>query len=163
MNRLVPVLLVSALIPTQSVLAQRTHAGNGEFDACRLLNASDVTPLLGGETATSKLTQGGQTCTWSSASSKVKLLVRTPESTRTKPEVTFDHYKTGPHLNFVLADEPILGDHAVSAVTPYGAEFMVLKKNRILFVQYAEPYGVKGTPEFLARAKPAIKKAVDAF
>ena len=77
--------------------------------------------------------------------------------------MTFDHNKSGPHFIYILVDEPTLGDHAVSAVTPYGAEFMVLKKDRILFVQYMQQYGVKGTAEMVAKAKPAIKKAVDAF
>jgi hypothetical protein len=60
-------------------------------------------------------------------------------------------------------DDKELGDHAVEAVTPYGLEFMVLKKDRILSVQYGPGYGVKGTPEMLAQAKSIVRKAVDAF
>jgi hypothetical protein len=139
----------------------RAGVSAGKFDSCRLLSPGDAAVLVG-DGATSVMTQGGQLCTWKSAG-KMKLMVRTPESTRTKPEVTFDNYKTGPHTNYTIADEPDLGDHAVSAITPYGVEFMVLKKDRILWVQYFGAYGMKGTPEMLAKAKPVIKKAVDAF
>jgi hypothetical protein len=135
--------------------------GANKYDACRLLTVGDVTVLLGEGTA-STLTQGGQNCTWRS-DGKMKLMVRTPESTRTKPEVSFEQYKTGPHRDYTIADEKELGDHAVSAITPFGVEFMVLKKDRILYVQYFGPYGMKGTPEMLARARPVMKKAVDAF
>ncbi len=133
-----------------------------KYDACRLLRTADPEAILGAG-ATSLLTQGGQNCTWTSADHKKKLMVRTPESTRTKPEATFDRYRTGPHTNYIMADEAGLGDHAVSSITPYGVEFMVLKKDRILYIQDMNPYGVKGTPEMLAQARPVIKKAVEAF
>jgi len=132
-----------------------------KYDSCRLLSPADAAVLIG-DGAASTMTNGGQLCTWRSAG-KMKLMVRTPESTRTKPDVTFERYKTGPHTNTTIADEPDLGNHAVSAVTSYGVDFMVLKKDRILWVQYFGPYGMKGTPEMLAKAKPIIKKAVEAF
>ena len=124
--------------------------------------SADAAVILG-DGATSFLSPGGQTCTWTSVDKHRKLLVRTPESTRTKPEVTFEQYKTGPHRDYVIADEPEFGDHAVSAITPYGVDFMILKKDRILFIQDGQPYGVKGNAEMLATAKPIVKKAFAAF
>jgi hypothetical protein len=127
-----------------------------------VLTAAEVSVLLGG-TATSELTQGGQHCTWKTEGSKEKLIVRTQEQTRTPADVAYDKYRNGPHFNYSITDQPSLGDHACTAITSYGIELMVLKHNEILFIQYAAQYGVKGTPEMLAKAMPVFKKAATAF
>lgn len=127
-----------------------------------MLSAADVGSLIGG-TATSELTQSGQNCTWRSDASKERLMVRTQEQMRTPADVAYDKYRNGPHFNYVLKDEPSIGDHACSAITPYGIEFMMLKHGEILFIQYAAGYGVKGSPEMLEKAIPLFKKAADAF
>ena len=159
------------LIPCVSH-AQRTHSGGraqgnrsepgAHYDACKLLTISDVTPILG-DGATQELTQGGQNCEFRSADKKSKLFVRTPESTRTEPEVTFKNYKTGPHHNYTIADEKDLGDEAVSAITPSGVEIMALKQHRILYIQDYGPYGSKGTSDALNKLRPIAKKAASAF
>jgi hypothetical protein len=154
---------LALLLAWQGRPARPPHGGIvNKYDACRLLDADDAAVILGAG-ATSFLSPGGQTCTWTSADKHRKLSVRTPESTRTKPEVTFEQYKTGPHHDFTIADEPEMGDHAVSAITPYGVEFMVLKQDRILFIQDGAAYGVKGTAEMLNTARPIAKKAFAAF
>ncbi|HMI57770.1 MAG TPA: hypothetical protein VK511_06965, partial [Gemmatimonadaceae bacterium] len=134
--------------------AQRTRHGDAapsnrsapgaHYDACKLLSIADVTPILG-DGATEQLTQGGQNCEFRSADKKEKLFVRTPESTRTEPEVTFKNYRTGPHHNYTIADEKDLGDEAVSAITPSGVEIMALKQHRILYIQDYGAYGSKGS------------------
>lgn len=154
------------------VHAQRGHHAQGDksnksapgahYDACKLVQTSDVAPILG-DGAVQALTQGGQTCTFRSADGKRKLFVRTPESTRTEPEVTFNNYKTGPHHNYVIADEKDIGDAAVSAVTPYGVEIMAVKQHRILYLQDYGPYGSKGTSDMLSQLRPLAKKAASAF
>ena len=152
--------------------AQRTHGGDrsqsnrsapgAHYDACKLLTVADVTPILG-DGATQEMTQGGQNCEFRSADKKHKLFVRTPESTRTEPEVTFKNYRTGPHHNYTIADEKDLGDEAVSAITPAGVEIMALKQHRILYIQDYGPYGSKGTSEMLNTLRPIAKKAAGAF
>jgi len=151
--------------------AQRTHSGGAQsnrsvpgahYDACKLLSIADVTPILG-DGATQQLTQGGQNCEFRSADKKKKLFVRTPESTRTEPEVTFKNYRTGPHHDYTIADEKDLGDEAVSAITPSGVEIMALKQHRILYIQDYGAYGSKGTSEMLNTLRPIAKKAASAF
>ncbi|MEP6832567.1 MAG: hypothetical protein ABJB74_04195 [Gemmatimonas sp.] len=132
------------------------------YDACKLLSIADVTPIVG-PGATEQLTQGGQNCEFVSADKKHKLFVRTPESTRTEPEVSFKNYRTGPHRNYTIADEKDLGDEAVSAITPAGVEFMALKQHRILYIQDYPGYGFKGTAEMLSKLRPIAKKAFSAF
>jgi hypothetical protein len=147
--------------------AQRRPQGNrslpgAHYDACKLLTVADVTPILG-DGATQQLTQGGQNCEFRSADKKHKLFVRTPESTRTEPEVSFKNYRTGPHNNYKMADEKDLGDEAVSAITPGGVEIMALKQHRILYIQDYAGYGTKGSAEMLDKLRPIAKKAADAF
>jgi hypothetical protein len=151
--------------------AQRSHSGGAQsnrsapgahYDACKLLSVADVTPILG-DGATQELTQGGQNCEFRSADKKRKVFVRTPESTRTEPEVTFKNYKTGPHHDYTIADEKDLGDEAVSALTPSGVEIMALKQHRILYIQDFGPYGSKGSADMLNTLRPIAKKAAGAF
>ena len=137
-------------------------APGAHYDACKLLSIADVTPILG-DGATQQLTQGGQNCEFRSADKKQKLFVRTPESTRTEPEVTFKDYRTGPHHNYTIADEKDLGDEAVSAITPAGVEIMALKQHRILYIQDYGAYGTKGSAEMLNKLRPIAKKAAGAF
>ncbi|HEV7706503.1 MAG TPA: hypothetical protein VGO46_19595 [Gemmatimonadaceae bacterium] len=164
--------ITAALLIPSRVHAQRTHGGDrsqsnrsapgAHYDACKLLSIADVTPILG-DGATQELTQGGQNCEFRSADKKQKLFVRTPESTRTEPEVTFKNYRDGPHHNYTIADEKDLGDEAVSAITPAGVEIMALKQHRILYIQDYGPYGSKGTSESLNKLRPIAKKAASAF
>jgi hypothetical protein len=159
------------LIPSVSH-AQRTRHGDAapsnrsapgaHYDACKLLSIADVTPILG-DGATQQMTQGGQNCEFRSADKKRKVFVRTPESTRTEPEVTFKNYRTGPHHDYTIADEKDLGDEAVSAITPAGVEIMALKQHRILFIQDYGPYGSKGSAEMLNKLRPIAIKAAGAF
>jgi hypothetical protein len=143
--------------------AQSNRSAPGaHYDACKLLAIADVTSILG-DGATQQLTQGGQNCEFRSADKKHKLFVRTPESTRTEPEVTFKNYRTGPHHNYTIADESGLGDEAVSAITPTGVEIMALKQHRILYIQDYAGYGSKGSAEMLNKLRPIAKKAADAF
>jgi hypothetical protein len=146
----------------QRTPASGLSAPGAHYDACKLLQLADVTPIMG-DGATEELTQGGQTCTFRSADKKRKLFVRTPESTRTPADVSFKNYRTGPHHNYTIADEKGLGDEAVSAITPMGVEIMALKQNRILYIQDYPGYGSKGTAEMLNQLRPIAKKAADAF
>jgi hypothetical protein len=137
-------------------------APGAHYDACRLLSLADVTPILG-DGATQQLTQGGQNCEFRSADKKHKLFVRTPESTRTEPEVTYKNFRTGPHHDYTMADESGLGDEAVSAITPAGVEIMALKQHRILYIQDYRGYGSKGSAEMLDALRPIAKKAAAEF
>jgi hypothetical protein len=149
--------------PQRGDRAQGNRSAPGaHYDACKLLSIGDVTPILGNG-ATQELTQGGQNCEFRSADKKHKLFVRTPESTRTEPEVTFKNYRTGPHHNYTIADEKDLGDEAVSAITPSGVEIMALKQHRILYIQDYAGYGSRGSKEMLDKLLPIAKKAAGAF
>lgn len=170
LRRIVACIAAALCIPSVSH-AQRTHSGGSQsnrsapgahYDACKLLTVADITPILG-DGATQELTQGGQNCEFRSADKKRKVFVRTPESTRTEPEVTFKNYKTGPHHEYTIADEKDLGDEAVSALTPFGVEIMALKQHRILYIQDFGPYGSKGTTDMLNTLRPIAKKAAGAF
>lgn len=164
--RTVSVLLLSVLLVPTLASAQHQPRGNSasaaKYNACKYLTSADVSSLIGAN-ATSELTQLGQNCTWRAEGSKEKLMVRTQEQTRTPADVAYDRYKNGPHFNYQIKEQPSLGDHAVTAITPYGIELMVLKHNEILFIQYGAGYGVKGSPEMLEKALPVFKKAADAF
>ena len=149
--------------PARADRSQSNRSAPGaHYDACKLLTIADVTPILG-DGATQQLTQGGQNCEFRSADKKHKLFVRTPESTRTEPEVTFKNYRTGPHHDYKIADEKDLGDEAVSAITPSGVEIMALKQHRILYIQDYAGYGTKGSSDMLDKLRPIAKKAAAAF
>ena len=130
-------------------------------DACALLKATDVAPLLGG-TPTSTTTPEGMTCTWTGSNAKHKLLILTYKD-MVPGGVMFMGARQGAQAQegAKVSDETGIGDKAFSSQVSFGAVFMVLKQGRVLQLQYWT--GGKGTSQDVAALRPLVKKAVAAF
>lgn len=145
-------LMVWMLVPGQ--LAAKT-------DACALLKASDVAPLLGGS-PTNTTTPEKMTCTWTGSNAKRKLLILTYKE-MVPGNVMFMGARQGAQSQegAKVSDENGIGDQAFSSQVSFGAVFMVLKQGRVLQVQYWT--GGQGTSQDVAALRAVVKKAVAAF
>lgn len=132
-----------------------------ETDACALLKAADVAPLLGG-TPTNTTTPERMTCTWTGSNAKHKLLILTYKD-RVPGDVLFMGARQGAQAQegVKVSDETGIGDRAFSAQESFGAVFMVLKHGRVLQLQYWT--GGRGTSQDVAALRAVVKKAVAAF
>ncbi len=130
-------------------------------DACALLKAADVAPLLGG-TPTSTTTPEKMTCTWTGSNAKRKLLILTYKE-MVPGNVMFMGARQGVERDGKrkASDEAGIGDQAFSVQESFGVVFMVLKQGHVLQLQYWT--GGRGTSQDVAALKPVVKKAVAAF
>jgi hypothetical protein len=133
-----------------------------QTDACALLKADDVAPLLGG-TPTHTATPEGQACTWIGASADRKLIVLTYKNMGVPGEAAFMGARKGAQAgeNAKVSDETGIGDRAFSGQVSFGALFVVLKQGRLLQLQYWT--GGQGTSQDVAALRPVVQKAVAAF
>jgi hypothetical protein len=142
--------------------SMNARSGTAVPDACDLLKVSDVTPLLGG-TPVSQGSPGGQVCTWKGADPKRKLMVITYRAEGPGAEAAFGGARHGAQADAEakVSDETGIGDQAFSAQVSFGAIFVVLKKGRLLQLQYWT--GDRGTSQDLEALRPVAMKAVAAF
>jgi len=133
-----------------------------QTDACALLKAGDVAPLLGG-TPTHKASPQGQVCTWIGAEAGRKLIILTYKNRGVPGEAAFMGARKGAQAgeNAKVSDETGIGDQAFSAQVSFGVVFVVLKQGRLLQVQYWT--GGQGTSQDVAALRPVVQKAVAAF
>jgi hypothetical protein len=133
-----------------------------ETDACALLKAADVAPLLGG-TPVSKGSPEGATCTWTRANANRKLLIIAYKNKNIPGDMAFMGARHGAEAEegSKVSDETGIGDKAFSAQTAFGAVFIVLKQGRMLQLQYWTK--VQGTSQDVAALRPVVKKAVAAL
>jgi hypothetical protein len=133
-----------------------------QTDACALLKAGDVAPLLGG-TPTHKASPQGQVCTWIGAEAGRKLIILTYKNRGVPGEAAFMGARKGAQAgeNAKVNDESGIGDQAFSAQVSFGVVFVVLKQGRLLQVQYWT--GGQGTSQDVAALRPVVQKAVAAF
>jgi hypothetical protein len=133
-----------------------------QTDACALVKAGDAAALLGG-TPVSKSTPGGGACTWTGAVAGHKLLILTYKNTGVPGEAAYMGAHQGAQAadNAKVSDEVGLGDKAFSSTTSFGAVFVVLKRGRLLQIQYWT--GGPGTSQDVAALRPVVQKAVAAF
>jgi len=134
-----------------------------QTDACALLKAGDVAPLLGG-TATPTATPEGGACTWIGATAGRKLIVLTYKNLGGVPgEGAFMGARMGAQADedAKVSDETGIGDRAFSGQVSFGAVFVVLKQGRLLQLQYWT--GSQGTIQDIAALRPLALKAVAAF
>ena len=148
------VLTLAAWLLAPGPLAAKT-------DACALLKAADVAPLLGG-TPTNTTTPEKMTCTWTGSNAKRKLLILTYKE-MVPGNVMFMGARQGAQgqEGAKVSDESGIGDKAFSVQESFGVVFMVLKQGRVLQLQYWT--GGQGTSQDVAALKPVVKKAVAAF
>jgi len=141
-------LLAPGLLPAQT-------------NACALLKAADVAPLLGG-TPTNTTTPKGMTCTWTGSNAKRKLIILTYED-RIPGSVMFMGARQGAGADGkkMVSDETGIGDKAFSVQESFGVIFIVLKQGRVLQLQYLT--GGQATSQDVAALRPLMKKAVAAF
>jgi hypothetical protein len=130
-------------------------------DACGLLKAADVAPLLGG-TPTNTTTPEKMTCTWTGSNAKRKLLILTYKE-MVPGNVVFMGARQGAQgqEGAKVSDESGIGDKAFSVQESFGVVFMVFKQGRVLQLQYWT--GGHGTSQDVAALRPVVKKAVAAF
>ena len=111
---------------------------SAQTDACALLKANDVAPLLGG-TPTHTAGPEGQVCTWIGANGGQKLIVLAYKNRPGVPsEAAFMGARNGAQGmdDAKVSDEIGLGDRAFSGEVSFGAIFVVLKQGRLLQLQY---------------------------
>jgi hypothetical protein len=136
---------------------------SAQTDACALLKAGDVAPLLGG-TPTQTATPEGGACTWIGATAGHKLIVLTYKNMAGVPgEGAFMGARMGAQASedAKVSDETGIGDKAFSGQVSFGAIFVVLKQGRLLQLQYWT--GSQGTSQDVAALRPVVLKAVAAF
>ncbi len=133
-----------------------------QTDACVLLKAEDVAPLLGG-TPTHTGTPEGGACTWIGANAGHKLIVLAYKNRGVPGEAAFMGARKNAEAgdNTKVSDETGIGDRAFSGQVSFGAVFVVLKQGRLLQLQYWT--GSQGTSEDVAALRPVVQKAVAAF
>jgi hypothetical protein len=102
-------------------------------------------------------------CTWTGANAKRNLLILTYKNSRVPGEFAFMGARQGAQADNAakVSDETGIGDKAFSAQASFGAFFMVLKKGRLLQLQYWT--GSQGTSQDVAALRTIVKKAVTAF
>ena len=132
-----------------------------QTNACALLKAADVAPLLGG-TPTSTTTPEKMACTWTGSMAKHKLLILTYKNI-VPGNVMFMGARQGAQgqEGAKVSDEAGIGDQAFSVQESFGVVFMVLKQGRVLQLQYWT--GGQGTSQDVAALRAVVKKAVAAF
>lgn len=133
-----------------------------QTDACALLKADEVAPLLGG-TPTHTATPEGQACTWIGAVAGRKLVVLTYKNVGVPGDAAFMGARKGAEAseNAKVSDETGIGDRAFSGQVSFGAVFVVLKQGRVLQLQYWT--GSQGTTQDVAALRPVVQKAAAAF
>jgi hypothetical protein len=131
-------------------------------DACGLLKAVDVAPLLGGTPANTPSPEG-MVCTWKGADAKRKLLLITYKNKGVPGEFAFMGARQSAQADegAKLSDETGIGDKAFSVQTSFGGVFIALKQGRMIQLQYWT--GAPGTTQDIAALRPVVKKAVAAF
>ena len=133
-----------------------------QTNACALLKAGDVAPLLGG-TPTPAASPEKMVCTWKGANAKRKLIVIAYKDMGVPGEAAFMGARSNARedKDIKTTDETGIGERALSAQASFGAFFIVLKNGRMLQLQYWT--GGQGTVQDVATLRPIVKKAVAAF
>lgn len=159
MNSLPPLrtALVAALL--LAALGLRGRPLSAQADKCSFVKAPDVAVLLGGTLAP---TPPGGTCGWKSADSKRKLLVLT-YSKQLPGEMAYAGARKnlGGDKDTKVLDEAGIGDKAFSITASFGASFIMLKRGRMLQLQFWT--GAKGTEKDQDALRVLARKAIAAF
>ena len=150
------------ILVTLALLMPHPGPLHAQTDACALLTAADVAPLLGG-TPTHTSTPQGQACTWTGTKAAHRLLVLAIKSRGVPGEAAYmgARKNAGVDEDSKVSDETGIGDRAFSGQMSFGAVFIVLKKGRLLQLQYWT--GGQGTSQDVDALRPVVKKAVAAF
>ena len=128
-------------------------------EGCGLLNPADLTALLGG-TPIAKPNTGG--CTWTVPGTSRKLIATRLKATGKTARMEFAASRNGAaKVGRTVTDVAGLGDKAFASLEPYGVALMMLKKDRVLQLQYWT--GAAGTAKDRDALRPIAKKAVAAF
>lgn len=153
------VVLLSLLLLSSTLTP---HAALAQGGACALLKSADVAPLVGGAPS-SKPSSTGQGCSWSGAKPKHKVVVLTYKNQGVPPEMAYMGARRSAEAGgeAKLSDETGIGDKAFSGQVSFGALFVVLKKGRVLQLQYWT--GSRGTSQDVDALRPVVRKAVAAF
>jgi len=132
--------------------------GAAPSDACSLLAAGDLVPLVGANPARSA-TPGGQGCRWTGARPKHEVHVLTYANLGVPPEAAFEGARRGlgASTGGKVALEAGIGDRAFSGTTSFGAVIVLLKGGRVLQLQYHT--GAAGTPRDVEALRPVARKA----
>jgi hypothetical protein len=161
--RLGAVRLTWHVVMVTAALEVGSNTATAQTNICNLLTPADVAPLLGAAQA-GRPGANGATCVWGdmgAAGGKMGLMVQAP-AIGANAEAAFranrDRAQNAPAQT---KDEPGIGDQAFSQLTSYGAQFTVLKRGRILQLQYST--SKRGADADVAALRGVAKKAVVAF
>jgi hypothetical protein len=154
-------LLVGAVLAAAAPSRAETAAAPGPgFDACKLLTAAEVNLLLVGK-ATGKLS--GSACTWTTPLNPRGLIVAVSKDSGRAAETSYAAVRAGAakDAKVTITDEQGLGDRAFAAQTNFGIALFVVKKGRLLQLQYWA--GGPGKPKDLEALRPVVLKALAAL
>ena len=136
-----------------------TQPLRAESDGCALLQPADLTTLLGG-TSIAKPNAGG--CIWTASGNTRKLVALKYRATGPAAEMAFAGARGNAGKDgTVITDESGLGDKAFASLPSFGVALVMLKKGRLLQLQYLT--GAAGTAKDLEALRPVAKKAIAAF
>ena len=146
-------LLVVGLVTVAS-----SSGSSAQGAPCSLLSAASLTGLLGSG-STSKAGPAG--CLW--AGGGKKLISAAYKVDGPQAEMMFGHARqaSASDKKDVIADEPGIGDKAFSVRSSFGVAIIMLKKGRLLQLQYHT--GARGTPADAAALRPVAKQAIAAY
>jgi hypothetical protein len=149
---------IAAALTVGSIVA------TAQTSICNLLAPTDVAALLGTAQA-GKPGASGATCVWGdmgAVGGKTGLMIQAP-ALDASAEAAFKANRDRAFKNTPAQtqDEPGIGDQAFSQLTSYGAQINVLKKGRVLQLQYST--SKRGTDTDRAALRGVAKKAVAPF
>ena len=143
------------LSPSPVSLATEAPAPN----PCALLDASYVKPLLGNKPVAQN--EGGS-CTWTATTSSKKLVVITYKKVVGAPsDIGFMSALRSALKRGRVINEPGLGDQAFANLESSGVSMVILKRSRLLQLQYQT--GNAGTTKDVDALRPLAKKAVASY
>ena len=159
----IPALLVGSLVLGQLLFsAQPLRA---QANACALLKPADLTTLLGG-TPIAKPTGSG--CGWTAPGRSKKLIaaIITVKLPGVTTEMAYQGAREEAGKEFAVTDEPGMGEKAFSSLQSFGVVMFILKRGRMLQLQYwtdTKGMDTQGTAKDLAVLRPVAKKAIAAL
>ena len=128
-------------------------------EGCGLLKPADLNALLGG---TPIAKPNGGACNWTVPGTSRKLIAAKLKATGKTAKMEFAAARKGAaKVGRIVTDVAGLGDKAFASLEPYGVALMMLKKDRVLQLQYWT--GAAGTAKDLDALRPIAKKAIAAF
>jgi hypothetical protein len=147
---------------TLGVLLMHPKPLPAQTNACALLKAGEVDPLLGGKAAPAASPEK-MVCTWTGANAKHKLIVIAYKKMGVPGEAAFMGARSNAQedKDIKTIDETGIGERAFSGQASFGAFFIVLKHGQLLQLQYWT--GGQGTGQDITALRPIVKRAVAAF